>query len=294
MLDNRVRTFMKVLDAGSFTFASKDLFISAVSIKKQMDSLEKELGIKLLDRTNRGVKPTAAGEILYGSAKRMEQLSENTLSQLKSLAGTNKSTIRIGTSLLRPCSRFLDIWARIGSIDDFSLEIIPFEDGENLDKVIADLGKEIDCFLGPCDAPRWFELCNVLKLGFYECGIAVPRQHPLARKSSLTWEDLEGESMILVRKEASPVIDSIRSEIDHMHPGVNIVDAPYFYSIDTFNQGEREGLLMETLDVWKDVHPGFVTLPMEWEYRVPYGLFYSKHPSEKMIRFIDYVMDDIS
>ena len=289
MLDNRVKTFIKVIDKGSFALAAKELFISPVSIKKQMDSLEKELGIQLLERTNRGVRPTAAGEIYHNSACRIEQLSQATLAQMRELSTSHKPTIRVGTSLLRPCSRFLDIWTRTGSSDEFSIEIVPFDDGEELDRVIANLGNQIDCFIGPCDAPHWFDLCNVLKLGFYDCAIAVPRQHSLAAKSSITWKDLSDESLMLVKKGASPVIDSIRSEIDARHPDITIIDAPYFYSISTFNQGEREGFLMETLDVWKDIHPGFVTLPMEWQYQIPYGLFYSKHSSDKMNRFIDFL-----
>ena len=291
MLDNRTKTFMAVVDAGSFSMASKELFLSPVSVKKQMDSLEAELGMRLLDRTNRGISPTAAGEILYGNARRIQRLSDDAIAQMSALSQSDRPTIRVGTSLLRPCSRFLDAWARIGSSDDFAIEIVPFEDGQKLDEVIEGLGDGIDCFLGPCDAPRWFDLCNVLKLGFYDCAVAVPKTHPLAERTHLAWEDLEGESMMLVKPGASPVIDSIRIEIESKHPSINLVDAPYFYDIDTFNECERLGILMETLDAWRDVHPGFVTLPMEWAYRIPYGLFYSKEPSERMSRFIDFLME---
>ncbi|NHM16624.1 LysR family transcriptional regulator [Eggerthellaceae bacterium zg-887] len=291
MLDNRVKTFMKAVDAGSFSRASKDLFISSVSIKKQMDSLESELGVQLLERTNRGVKPTVAGEIFYGSAARANQLSEHALRQIRGLSHQEKPTVKVGTSLLRPCSRFLDIWTRAGSSDEFSIEIVPFEDGEKLDKVIANLGNGIDCFLGPCDAPRWFKLCSVLKLGFYDCAIAVPRRHVLSKKSHLAWDDLEGQSLMLIEKGTSPVLDSLRSEIESRHPSINVVDTPTVYGIDTFNQCEREGIFMETLDVWRDVHPGFATLPMEWDYRIPYGLFYSKNPSDRMARFVDLLTE---
>ena len=292
MLDNRVKTFMKVIDTGSFSLASKELFISSVSIKKQMDSLEAELGVKLLERTNRGIKPTSAGEVFYGSAARIRQISDSTLGRIKAFPRQERPTIKVGTSILRPCSRFLDIWARVGSSDEFGIEIVAFEDGKNVDKVIADLGNGIDCFLGPCDAPRWLELCNVLMLGFYDCAIAVPKQHVLSDRNSLTWDDLEEKSLMLIEQGTSPILDSLRSEIENCHTSITIVDTPDVYGIDTFNECEREGCLMETLDIWRDVHPGFVTLPMDWAYRIPYGLFYSKNPTEKMVRFIDFLMED--
>ena len=57
---------------------------------------------------------------------------------------------------------------------------------------------------------------------------------------------------------------------------VEVVDAPSFYTLDTFNTCAREGFLMETLDAWEGVHPGMVTLPMSWDYAVPYGIVYAK------------------
>ena len=200
--------------------------------------MENELDVQLLERTNRGIKPTTAGEIFYGNARRVEQISDNTLQQIRSLTQADKPAIRVGTSLLRPCSRLLEVLARMGSVNDFSLEIVPFEDGKELDHVISNLGNDIDCFLGPCDAPRWFEICNVLKLGFYDCAIAVPRQHPLAQKAFLSWNDLDGESLMLIQEGTSPVLDSLRSDIDNHHPAIKIIDTPNVYGIDTFNQCE--------------------------------------------------------
>ena len=72
-------------------------------------------------------------------------------------------------------------------------------------------------------------------------------------------------------------------------PEVDIVDAPGFYSIETFNDCERRSLLRETLDVWDGIHSGFVTLPMEWGYRVPHGILYANEPSDAMRNFISLV-----
>ncbi len=285
-----MQTFQAVVEAGSFSAASDGLFISAVSVKKHVDSLEAETGVRLLDRTNRGVSPTDAGKVLFEAAKRMEQLSDAALHEMRSLAGTHKPMIRVGTSLLRPCSRLLEIWSRMGSESDFGIEVVSFDDGSELDEVVGRLGSRIDCFLGPCDAPAWHEVCNVLKLGFYDCKIAVPRHHPLAGKASLNWDDLEGQSLMLVKEGSSPVLDSLRREIKDHHPKVSIVDTPSFYSIETFNECERRSILMETLDAWDNVHPGFVSLPMEWAYIVPFGLLYSKNPTPEMSRFAAELM----
>lgn len=285
MLDRRVLTFLVVIEAGSFSAASKRLYVSAVSVKKQMDSLEAEIGARLLDRTNRGVSPTDAGAVLVESARRAKRISDTALHEIQALASAGKPTIKVGTSLLRPCSRLLELWSRIGTRSDFGIEIVPFDDEAELASVIAQLGFRIDCLLGPCDAPAWREACNVLELGFYDCKIAVPRGHALSGKPFLTWDDLEGQSLMLVEKGASPVLDSLRREIEERHPAIAVVDTPSFYSIETFNECARESILMETLDAWDNVHPEFVSLPMDWAYRIPYGLLYPKKPSAEIRLF---------
>ena len=57
MLDKRVTTFIQVVESGSIAKAARLLYLSKVSVKAQMDSLEAEVGVRLLERTTRGVAP---------------------------------------------------------------------------------------------------------------------------------------------------------------------------------------------------------------------------------------------
>ncbi len=50
---------------------------------------------------------------------------------------------------------------------------------------------------------------------------------------------------------------------------------------------------METLDIWKDVHPSIVTIPMEWEYKTYYGIVYAKQPSEQVQAFIGIIQNNL-
>ena len=49
--------------------------------------------------------------------------------------------------------------------------------------------------------------------------------------------------------------------------------------------------LMETLDIWTDIHPSLVTLPMDWEYEMPYGIVYTKKPSKSVAKFIEIIRE---
>ena len=98
---------------------------------------------------------------------------------------------------------------------------------------------------------------------------------------------------MMVKRGESPVINAIRDEIEEKHPQITIADTPHFYDTSVFNECEQSGCLMETLDLWKDVHPSLVTLPMEWQYQMPYGIVYAKQPSDSMQTIIQIIKSDL-
>lgn len=62
---NAVRFFVAVLQAGSFTQASKRLNIPISTLSRKISELEKQLNRQLFDRSKTGVKPTVQGQQLY-------------------------------------------------------------------------------------------------------------------------------------------------------------------------------------------------------------------------------------
>ena len=200
----------------------------------------------------------------------------------------------MGTSLLRPCRPLMDLVARWASDLPCRIEIVPFsDDPDSLRRTIDSLGDAVDCFVGPVGSRQFVERHGVLVLGTWECCVAVSRGHRLAGRNRLTWDDLEGERLMLVRRGDSFVLDRMRDEIAERHLGVEVVDAPHFYDADVFNECERAGVVMETLDAWSDVHPGVVTIPVDWGYRMPYGIVYAKEPSPVVQGFVDAVAKSV-
>ncbi|MDE7113910.1 MAG: LysR family transcriptional regulator, partial [Acetatifactor sp.] len=90
-----------------------------------------------------------------------------------------------------------------------------------------------------------------------------------------------------------PVLDRLRDEIETKHSNIRILDISHFYDTNVFNECEQTGCIMETLDIWKDVHPSIVTIPMDWGYKIPYGIVYAKQPSESMQAFIDIIQNTL-
>lgn len=294
MYNPQILTLIEVADAGSFSKAAEKMYITSVSVMNQINSLEKRVGVKLFERTNHGVVLTEAGQSLCHDARQMIAASDTAIQRARRIAGISQSVIRIGTSIMRPCKRLMDLWTKADDgTQPFQIKIIPFEDDPaSISAMLQSLGNEIDCFVSPCDSVTWTKSYNIYPLGACKCCIAVSRRHPLAKKEYLDWSDIEGETLMLIKRGESSILDRMRDEIENLHPGIQIVDSPNFYDMEAFNACEQHGYMMEVPDTWAEIHPSVVTIPVKWDYKLPFGVIYAQKPSktfERFIRCIDHV-----
>ncbi|MEU3655231.1 transcriptional regulator CynR [Streptomyces sp. NPDC032161] len=65
-----LRYLIAVVEHGSFTRAADELRISQPTLSQQIKQLERAVGVHLLDRSGRGVRPTDAGEVYVRHARR--------------------------------------------------------------------------------------------------------------------------------------------------------------------------------------------------------------------------------
>lgn len=288
MYNPQIDTLIQVADAGSFSKAADKMYITAVSVMNQINALEKRIGVKLFERTNQGVELTDAGKSIYHDAREMIAASDRAIERARQIVGVEQVVIRIGTSILRPCKRLIDLWAKADDgTQPFQIKIVPFEDDPaSITAMMKSLGNEIDCFVGPCDSVAWRKSYGIYPLGVCKCCIAVSRRHRLAKKKILCWDDMAGEMLMLVKRGQSSVVDRIRDEIEKFHPNVHIVDTPNFYDMDAFNACEQHGYMMEIPDTWAEVHPSIATIPVEWEYEMPFGVVYAQKPSRTFVDFM--------
>lgn len=282
-------TFITVAECGSFTKASELLYISPTAVMKQMNTLEAHLDLKLTERTPTGVKLTAAGEIIYRDAKFMIDYSKKSLAEAKAAEHSYDTTFCVGTSLLNPAKPFMDIWYRVNKkFPDYKLHLVPFEDDhDGILSEIKKLGEKFDFLIGVCDSKAWLSLCNFMPLGRYKKMIAVSREHRLARKSSIDLEDLYGETLMMVKRGDSGVNDFIRNDLEKNHPQIHIEDTPQFYDLSVFNRCAETGNVLLTIECWQEVHPGLVSIPVNWDYSIPYGLLCSLNAPDDVKRFVD-------
>ncbi|MBS0853847.1 LysR family transcriptional regulator [Enterobacter sp. JGM127] len=90
-------TFRLVIQRGSFSAAADVLGISQPAVSLQIRQLEHFLRSRLLERTGRGVKATAAGLALLTHSERIEQAVEETLRSLDAFSHEVSGTVSLGT-----------------------------------------------------------------------------------------------------------------------------------------------------------------------------------------------------
>ena len=81
-----LNTFCTVVSEGNMTVAASRLKITQPAVSQQIRYLEKDLGVKLLNRDARKVKPTIQGQIFYESSQRILSLLNNVKSSIKALS----------------------------------------------------------------------------------------------------------------------------------------------------------------------------------------------------------------
>ena len=77
--------FTHVVHCGSIRLASTELFISPQGISQAIQSLEKELNVRLFDRNNHSLSLTPSGQLLYDTAVTILQLIENLEDHLQTI-----------------------------------------------------------------------------------------------------------------------------------------------------------------------------------------------------------------
>lgn len=288
MYNHQLDTFIRVADAGSFSKAGEALFISPTAVMKQINLLEHALDVQLFYRTPHGLSLTNAGKSYYQDAKYMIQYAKDAQIRAKNAMQADDNIIRLGTSLMTPSQFLMDLWPRIREeCPELKFEIVNFENTpENARDILKNLGTNIDVVAGIYDEGMLaLRGCKALELKQEPLCCAMSIYHPLAQKSRLTLDDLRGQDLMLIRRSWNEEFDRLRDELLAHHPEINVVDFD-FYNVEVFNQAEHNNALLMAIPTWEHVHPLLKIRPVEWDYAVPFGLFYSPTPSRTVRRFI--------
>jgi len=175
------RLFVAIIETGGISRAAAREHIVASAVSKRLRDLETMLGVTLVQRSSRGVKPTAAGEALAWHARLILQAIDRAHEELSEYAQGVRGHIRVRASssslaagLPKVLSRFLQ--CHPGVKIDLEERRTP--------QIFSDiLTRRADLGVGP-DILRPAQL-HAIAYAPYDLCVVVPQDHPLACRPSV-------------------------------------------------------------------------------------------------------------
>ena len=167
-----------------YTRAAEELHISQPSLSYSISELEKELGVKLFEKENRKISLTAYGEQFLPYVQRSLALLDEGAAVLEQMAGNLPQVAKLGY--------FHSISASLipALVEGFYRE----EDNRSIRFQFTE---------GP-----WAESVIIMRQPLY---LAVPSDHPLAARHSVTFDDFAREPQVMLDKPSS-----LRTQMDRI------------------------------------------------------------------------------
>ena len=94
-----LRVFARIIELGSITSGGRDLRLTPAVASKRIKELEKNLGVRLFNRTTRSLTPTGVGRVFYKEAKKVLASIDTAESAIATFSDTPRGVIRINAPL---------------------------------------------------------------------------------------------------------------------------------------------------------------------------------------------------
>jgi DNA-binding transcriptional LysR family regulator len=198
-----LRVFVAVARERNFTRAAEQLHLAQQAVSKSIAQLERELGVELLERTSRDVRPTAAGEALLADAGDLLAAADAAFARARDhgrgLAGalTVGMTSAVGPGILDDA--LAELRRDAPSLSIAVREIRPRE----IAPMLAD--RRLDVVLARSTRPE--PGIDVIELAPTPAVLVVPEGHRLAGRDAVELAAIDGERLLTWSPSGSPYTD---------------------------------------------------------------------------------------
>ena len=192
-----LRAFCQTLRLGSVSRAAEALYVSQPAITLQLQALERELGVKLFERSGRRLVPSREGQLLYELAKPLVEgldgLDTAFREQVRGLDAGELNVAAGSSTILYLLPGIVEAFRE--RQPDVRLTLHNVTGASGLDLLRSDA---VDLAVGSMlDVPADLSYAPVYR---FEPMLITPPDHPLAHKAELRLEDLSPYGLILPPK----------------------------------------------------------------------------------------------
>jgi DNA-binding transcriptional LysR family regulator len=186
----RVVLFAEVLEHTSLTRAARAVHLSQPSLSRQIASLEREAGVRLINRTPEGISVTSAGEMLLRRAQAIRAQLDHARQELDEVLGLGAGRLRLAA--FPTAAATLALEALLSLRTDHPDVAITIEERDRRMALDAIRTGRVDIALTFTDLDSWPEddLLDTSVLMKEPMLVALPAGHPHAAVERLALPDL--------------------------------------------------------------------------------------------------------
>lgn len=187
--------FLAVAEHLNFAQAARQLHVTHPAVSQQIQSLEKELNVKLFHRTTRSVKLTEEGQLFYHDARQIVALTERAKKRFEDASSENIETLSLGCFNFPCLFLFTDTLKRLRQIRPLlhpRLQVIPFQ---HIYRLLEE--GDLDAVLGfrePFSLKIKTQYREITRVPLV---CICPTDHEYTKKESVTTEDLLQQRLAL-------------------------------------------------------------------------------------------------
>lgn len=198
----QLKYFVTVAEELSFVRAARRLHMSQPPLSHQIKSLEEELGVELLFRTQREVKLTDAGRVFLRESRDLLERAQAVAHRTRQAAGGEEATLRVGMATSALFHVLPELQRRLAArFPRMEITVTDMNSDEQVRSLAVD---RIDLgFIHARKDLRGLQSLPVVVDGF---AIALPAAHPLAAHASLGLRDLEPQPLVAFSREHAPAL----------------------------------------------------------------------------------------
>lgn len=200
---------LKTIELGSFTKAAAELGYTQSGISHMLAALERECGCTLLYRDRSGVRLSSDGEVLLPLFRTVENAQKELLGKLSELQGLEAGLISIGTVTSVSVHWLPSIIQEFHAAHpQIQFRLRYGQDYVEIEKWLSE--GLVDCgFIG---LPATYPHLNLRTLRRDAFVAVLPREHPLAARSSISLHELADQPFIRLEEGNDNEIAALFSE----------------------------------------------------------------------------------
>ena len=284
----QIEIFSSIMERASITEAARHLGLSQPAVSKSLKSLEDQLGLRLFNRTTRGLRATDEARELYAEARRVLQGFEHLGQYAKHLHRLEHARLVVGVMPALSTSWLARVVASFSEAYPEVSVVLRAQGSANIVKEVAQ--GELDVGVGqvreedPAVVKR--------KLADLQLVCVVPLGHPLAGKQVIVPSDLEHESIVLLsaQDEFRRMLDGkLLSKGIELHSRIEATQSSMICSL--VEAGQRIGIVdNETASSGR--WPSTVAIPFRPIIRTPIYIVLNTRSPQNLVtkRFCEHIV----